>query len=221
MSETLPAFEQLPPRLRGWLHVWTFVVAVAACGALVAVASAVSGQAMAATAIYGATVLGVFGVSALYHRRTWPSMASRQLMQRLDHAMIFLFIAGTYTAAAVLAMSPTTAAIVLVVVWGGALAGVIMKLCWPGAPGWLGVPIYLLLGWVAVLVLPDLAAHSGLAALVLLLLGGALYTLGAVGYAVRRPRGWPATFGFHEFFHLATVLAAASQHVAIWLVLLR
>ena len=109
----------------------------------------------------------------------------------------------------------------IAVVWGGALAGVALKLAWPTAPAWVGVPIYVALGWVAVFVLPGLLAGGGVAALVLLLAGGALYTIGAVMYALRRPDPWPATFGYHEFFHAATVLAWACHHVAIWLVLLR
>ncbi len=191
---------------------------MAACTALVAVASTVSAGAVLATAVYSSTVLGMFGVSALYHRRNWPTAGSRQLMRRLDHSMIFLFIAGTYTPAAVLAMSPQTGAVVLAVVWTGALVGVALKLGWPRASRWLGVPIYLALGWVAVFVLPDLLAWAGAAALVLLLVGGTLYTVGAVGYALRRPRGWPQTFGYHEFFHAATALAAACHYVAVWLI---
>jgi hemolysin III len=140
-------------------------------------------------------------------------------MKRLDHSMIFVFIAGTYTPFAVLAMPPTTGAVVLAVVWVGALGGVALKFAWPHGPRWVGVPIYLALGWVAVFVLPDLLAVGGVAALVLLIVGGAFYSLGALFYALRRPRGWPATFGFHEFFHAATVVAAACHHVAIWLVL--
>jgi hemolysin III len=140
-------------------------------------------------------------------------------MRRLDHSMIFLFIAGSYTPVAVLAMDRPTAEWVLAVVWTGALAGVALKTLWPYAPAWVGVPIYVALGWVAVFVLPDLLHNAGVAALVLLLVGGALYTVGGVMYAVRRPDPWPSTFGFHEFFHAATVLAAICHHVAIWLAL--
>jgi hemolysin III len=109
---------------------------------------------------------------------------------------------------------------VLATVWAGALGGVALQLAWPGAPRWLGVPIYLALGWVAVFVLPDLLRHAGVAALVLLLAGGALYTVGAIFYATRRPDPWPSTFGYHEFFHAATVLAAVCHYVAIWFVLM-
>jgi hemolysin III len=192
-----------------------------ACTALVIAAASVSTRAALATALYGTTVVGMFGVSSLYHRRTWVTPTSRAVMRRLDHSMIFLFIAGTYTPAAVLAMSPQTGTVVLAVVWTGALLGVVIKLAWPHAPRWLGVPIYLALGWVAAFVLPELLARAGVAALVLLLVGGALYTAGAVGYGLRRPRGWPHTFGYHEFFHAATALAASCHYVAVWLVVLQ
>ncbi len=172
-----------------------------------------------ATSVYAATVLGLFGVSALYHRHNWVSTRARAWMKRLDHSMIFVFIAGTYTPFSLLAMPRDTGTVVLWVVWGGALAGVALKLAWPHAPRWLGVPIYVALGWVAVFVLPDLLHHAGLAALVLLLAGGVLYTLGAVCYASRWPDPWPKTFGYHEFFHAATVLAAICHYIAIWLTL--
>jgi hemolysin III len=208
------------PRMRGWLHLWSFVVAVGAGIVLVSMAGAtVSAEAAIAVAVYSLTVCGVFGISALYHRRTWVTARARTVMKRLDHAMIFVFIAGTYTPFAVLALPERTGLIVLAIVWAGALGGVVLKMVWPDAPRWVGVPFYLALGWVAIFVVPDLLHRGGVAALVLLLVGGAFYSLGAVFYALRRPVGWPATFGFHEFFHAATVIAAACHHVAIWLVL--
>ncbi|MFC7341927.1 PAQR family membrane homeostasis protein TrhA [Saccharopolyspora griseoalba] len=210
----------IKPRMRGWIHLWSLVVSVVAGATLIALAaSTVSPAAAAGTSIYVATVLGLFGISALYHRKTWQSVGARTWMRRLDHSMIFLFIAGTYTPFAMLAMRPTTGAIVLAVVWGGALGGVVLKLAWPHAPRWVGVPVYIALGWVAVFVLPDLLHHAGVAALVLLLVGGVLYSLGAVCYATRRPDPWPKTFGYHEFFHSAVSAAAICHHVAIWLAL--
>ena len=206
--------------MRGRLHLWSLVVSVFACAALISIAGAlVGGAAAAATAVYTVTTFGLFCISSLYHRHTWSDPAHRRVMKRLDHSMIFLFIAGTYTPVSVLALPAATATWVLAVVWGGALAGVALKLAWPTAPAWVGVPIYVALGWVAVFVLPGLLAGGGVAALVLLLAGGALYTVGAVMYALRRPDPWPATFGYHEFFHAATVLAAICHHVAIWLAL--
>ncbi|MDD7917493.1 hemolysin III family protein [Actinomycetospora callitridis] len=222
MTVTDPDADLVPvkPRLRGWLHLWSFVVAVAAGIVLVSLAGAtVSAEAAVAVAVYSLTVCGVFGVSALYHRRTWHTARARTLMKRLDHAMIFVFIAGTYTPFAVLALPERTGLIVLAVVWAGALGGVVLKIAWPHAPRWVGVPFYLALGWVAVFVIPDLLHRGGVAALVLLIVGGAFYSLGAVFYALRRPVGWPDTFGFHEFFHAATIIAAACHYVAIWLVL--
>lgn len=207
------------PRLRGHIHFWSFFFAVAAGATLISLAaSTVSGLAALATSIYGATVLGLFGVSALYHKRIWSPQAYRW-MKRADHSMIFLFIAGTYTPFTLLAMSQPTGYIVLGIVWGGAVAGVALKLFWPAAPRWVGVPIYIALGWVAVFVLPELLASGGVAALVLLLAGGLFYTVGAIFYAVRWPNHWPHVFGYHEFFHTCTVLAATTHYIAIWLVL--
>ncbi|MGH3425396.1 MAG: PAQR family membrane homeostasis protein TrhA [Nocardioidaceae bacterium] len=206
------------PSLRGWLHFWSFISSLATGAVLITLAAAtVSGTAAMSTSIYGATVLGLFGVSALYHRHTWVSPTTYTWMKRLDHSMIFIFIAGTYTPFSLLAMDRPDGFVVLGIVWGGALAGVALKMLWPRAPRWLGVPIYVALGWVAVFVLPQLLAHAGVAALVLLLVGGAFYTAGAICYGTRRPRGWPAVFGYHEFFHAATILAASCHYIAIWL----
>ncbi|MBW0092557.1 hemolysin III family protein, partial [Pseudonocardia sp. KRD-188] len=143
--------------MRGWLHLWSFAVSIAACATLIAVsASLVGGGAALATSVYSVTTLGLFGTSALYHRRTWHTARSRVIMKRLDHSMIFLFIAGTYTPVIALTMAPDRARLVLAIVWVGALAGVALKLRWPHAPSWVGVPIYLALGYVAVFVIPDL-----------------------------------------------------------------
>ncbi|MGW1676508.1 PAQR family membrane homeostasis protein TrhA [Saccharopolyspora sp. NPDC002376] len=208
------------PRMRGWIHFWSLVVSIASGTTLITLAAAtVSARAAVGTSIYVATVLGLFGVSALYHRKTWKTVGARTWMRRLDHSMIFLFIAGTYTPLAMVAMQPTTGAMVLAIVWGGALGGVILKLAWPNAPRWVGVPVYIALGWVAVFVLPDLLHNAGLAALVLLVVGGLLYTAGAIFYACRWPDPWPKTFGYHEFFHAAVSAAAICHHIAIWLAL--
>jgi hemolysin III len=209
--------------MRGWLHHWSFVTSMAAGAVLVTTAATVVGSPLAVVscAIYVACVLGLFGISALYHRYPWRSDRARARMRRLDHSMIFVFIAGTYTPVSALALSGTTRVVVLSVVWGGALGGVVLQLAWPSAPRWVGVPIYLALGWVAVFVLPELTRQVGVAALVLILVGGALYTAGALFYALRRPDPWPTVFGYHEFFHAATVLAAICHYVAIWFVLMR
>jgi hemolysin III len=218
-TTTPPALEgSVKPRLRGWIHFWSFVASVATGATLITLAaSTVSARAALATAVYSASVSSLFGISALYHRRSWMSRRTAYWVKRLDHSMIFVFIAGSYTPFTTLAMPPDTGTLVMAVVWGGALAGMAMKLAWPDAPRWLAVPIYLALGWVAVFVMADLLRAAGPAALVLLIVGGALYSAGAFIYALKWPDPWPSTFGFHEFFHAATVLAAICHYVAVWL----
>ncbi len=206
------------PRLRGWLHLWAFAVSVAAGVVLVAVTGATRGsEAGLATAVYALTVCLLFGTSAVYHRVRWARESRHALVARLDHSMIFVFIAGTYTPFALLAMPDRTGDIVLVVVWSGALVGVLLKSIWITAPRWLSVPLYLGLGWVAVFTLPDLLRHGGVAAFVLIAAGGLLYTAGAIVYGLKRPDPWPHVFGFHEVFHLCTVVAAACHMIAVWL----
>lgn len=208
------------PRFRGWLHTYAFFVAAAAGGVLCAVAATRPGVTpLLSTLVYSATVCGLFGVSALYHRRVW-SPRGYQVMRRLDHSMIFVLIAGTYTPFAVLLLSPPTDRVILAIIWGGALLGVAMKLIWPHAPRWLSAPLYMLLGWVAVAVLPDLLRAGGVAAFTLIVIGGLVYSAGAVLYALRRPNPWPSTFGHHEFFHACTLVAAACHYVAVYLALL-
>ncbi len=218
LTTLTPAPSLVTPRMRGWIHFWSFLAAAVAAVVLVTLAaSTVSARAALGTAVYGITVCGLFGVSALYHRRKWQTARARRWMKRLDHSMIFVFIAGSYTPFALLCMPEDTGNIVLTVVWIGAALGVLLKMVWPHAPRWLGVPLYLALGWVAAFVLPDLLQRAGVAALVLLLVGGLLYSLGGITYGTRWPNPWPSTFGFHEVFHAATVLAALCHYIAIWL----
>ena len=169
-------------------------------------------------AIYCLTVSMLFGTSALYHRRSW-STRGWLIMKRLDHSMIFIFIAGSYTPFAVLALNPGSDVIILTTVWAGALGGVVLKLFWPGAPRWLGVPIYIALGWVAVFVLPQVLANTGVTSLVLLCAGGVLYTIGGIVYAARWPNPSPAVFGYHEVFHACTVVAAICHYIAMYFVI--
>jgi hemolysin III len=215
--------EELPvkPRMRGWIHAWAFGVAVVAGAALVSAAAFLADRpdAVLPATIYSLTVCGVFGVSALYHRLNWGPRA-RVWMKRADHSMIFVFIAGSYTPFATLALPPESGRPLLIVVWAGALAGVALKMLWPTAPRWVGVPLYLLLGWAIVPVAGQLVAEVGLAPMLLLLVGGLFYSGGAILYATRWPDPWPATFGHHEFFHAATVIAALCHAVAVWLVIL-
>src|SRR5215510_16162233 len=162
--------------MRGLLHTYAFFVA-AVCGmVLCALAATRPGSgAVVSCLVYSPTVCALFGVSALYHRRVWGNRGYR-IMRRLDHSMIFVFIAGTYTPFSVLLLSRTTAIVILSVVWGGAILGVGMKLVTPNAPRWLSAPIYLALGWVAVFVLPDFLHYGGVTVLVLIIVGGLLYT---------------------------------------------
>jgi len=207
------------PRMRGWLHTYAFFVALVCGIVLCALAATRPGIApLISCAVYALTVCGLFGVSALYHRRVWTPRGY-QIMRRLDHSMIFVFIAGTYTPFSVLLLPPGKATLILAVVWGGALAGVAMKLIWPHAPRWVSAPLYLALGWVAVAVLPDILGQGGVTALVLLLVGGLAYSVGAVFYALRRPNPWPTVFGHHEFFHASTLVAALCHHIALYFAL--
>jgi hemolysin III len=167
-----------------------------------------------AAAIYAASVSALFGVSALYHRVTWAPQARRR-MRRLDHSMIFLLIAGTYTPVALLVLEHTLATVVLAVVWAGAAAGIVLELAWAGAPRWLGGTVYLALGWVAVVATPQLFARLGVTGGLLIVAGGLAYSAGAVVYARRRPDPAPAVFGYHEVFHLLVIAGVAAHYLAI------
>jgi hemolysin III len=208
------------PLLRGWLHTYAFFVAAVAGIVLTTLAATLSGKPGAGitTAIYSVTICALFGTSALYHRRVW-SPRGYKVMRRLDHSMIFLFIAGTYTPISVLLLPHRTAVVILSVVWGGALLGIALKVTWPHAPRWVAAPLYIVLGWVAVAVLPQILARGGVATLVLLVAGGVGYTAGAICFALRRPNPWPGVFGHHELFHACTVIAAICQQIAIYLAL--
>jgi hemolysin III len=205
------------PRARGWIHLYAAGVAVVAGAALVAVSWSVeSTKAGLATLAYAIATVTMFAVSATYHRVPWRSETARKWMKRLDHSMIFVFIAGSYTPFALLAMPPDTGRLLMWIVWGGALAGVTLKMLWPSAPRWVGVPLYLLLGWVAVWFAGTIVHGAGVAAMVLLAVGGALYSIGGVLYGLRWPDPWPTTFGYHEFFHACTAVAAICHYIAIW-----
>ncbi|GAA2185207.1 PAQR family membrane homeostasis protein TrhA [Micromonospora lupini] len=207
------------PRMRGWLHTYAFFVAVVCGIVLCSIAATRPGWApLVSCVIYSLTVCGLFGTSALYHRRVW-SERGYQVMRRMDHCMIFVFIAGTYTPLCVMLLSTRQATLMLALVWGGALAGVALKVIWPHAPRWVSAPLYLALGWVAVAMLPQILHGGGVTALVLLIVGGAIYSVGAVFYALRRPNPWPTVFGHHEFFHACTLLAALCHHIAIYFAL--
>ncbi|WP_052172861.1 hemolysin III family protein [Nocardia sp. BMG111209] len=205
--------------MRGWIHTYAVGFAAVAGIVLVSVAATRSTLAGWSTLVYALTVCGVFGVSATYHRVTWRSDRTRMRMKRADHSMIFLFIAGSYTPFALLGLPRQSGVTLLTVVWIGAVAGVGLKLLWPTAPRWVGVPLYLLLGWAIVPVAATLTHRVGVTPMVLLLVGGIAYSVGAILYAAKWPDPWPRVFGHHEFFHAATVLAAICHYVAVWLVL--
>jgi hemolysin III len=207
------------PRMRGWLHAYAFFAAVACGIVLISLAATRPGLAPVVTcAIYSLTVCGLFGTSALYHRRVW-SKRGYQVMRRMDHSMIFVFIAGTYTPFCALLLSETKATILLAIVWIGAISGVAVKMIWPHAPRWVSAPLYLALGWVAVAVLPDILRAGGVTAVVLLAVGGVAYSVGAIFYALRKPNPWPTVFGHHEFFHACTLVAAVCHHIAVYFAL--
>ena len=203
---------ELRPRLRGVFHQYAFFASLALGALLVAGASGAGERASAA--IFAATLATMFGVSALYHRVTWRPTV-RRWMRRLDHAAIYLLIAGTYTPFALLALSGAWRWTILPVVWGGALAAIVFKLAWVDGPKWLSVVLAITLGWAGIVALPQLWEHAGTVGVALLLLGGGLYTLGAIVYAARRPDPIPAVFGYHELFHALVIAAAACQYAAV------
>ena len=204
------------PRLRGVSHQWAFFVSLALGAVLVLTAP--RGAATAAAGIYAACVATLFGTSALYHRINWRTEGARRWMRRLDHSAIFLLIAGSYTPFAILVIDGTMAQVITAVVWGGALLGILLKLVWIDAPKWLAALAYVLLGWVSVVVMPEMMSDLGITATALVAGGGLLYTVGAVIYAMRRPDPSPTVFGYHEIFHLLVIAAAGLQYavIAFW-----
>jgi hemolysin III len=206
------AIALVKPRFRGVTHQWAFFVSLVV--GLLLVVFAPTGEARIACAIYALSVSGLFGTSALYHRINWSPRA-RRWMRRLDHAMIFVLIAGTYTPFALLALDGSFSTVVLLGVWGGAIGGIILQLVWIDAPKWLSAVVYIALGWFAIVAAPEFLDQLNPAALVLVALGGILYTAGAIIYATKRPDPAPAVFGYHEIFHALTIVAAAAQLAAI------
>ncbi|WP_407666031.1 PAQR family membrane homeostasis protein TrhA [Microcella daejeonensis] len=202
------------PTWRGWIHAGTFPVALVAGIVLLIVADGAA--ATWSSAVFMTTSLLLFGISATYHRFTW-SDRTRILLKRLDHANIFLLIAGTYTPLAVLALPPDKGYLLLGLVWAGAALGIGFRVFWIGAPRWAYVPLYLLLGWAAVLYMGDLFAADA-AMMVLVIAGGLAYTAGAVIYGMKKPNPVPGIFGFHEIFHALTVIAFLCHWTGILLV---
>jgi len=206
------------PRLRGVFHQYAFFAALA--GGVVLVVLSDGARERFAVWVYVTALAAMLGASALYHRFPWRSAAARLRARRVDHAMIFVFIAGTYTPFALLAFEGALGAIVLATVWGGALLGVVVELLWIHAPRWVSAVAYLAVGWVGVIAVPQIFSTLGVAIAVLLVVGAALYTVGAVMYATTWPNPFPSTFGFHEVFHVLVVAAAVTQFVAVSLLVL-
>ena len=211
ISPVIPA-APLKPRLRGVFHQYAFFVSIP-CGAGLILA-ATSGRARLAAAIYAVALSALLGTSALYHRLTWRPNA-RRWMRRLDHSMIFVLIAGTYTPVALLALQGSLATTILIVLWAGALGGMIFKLAWIDAPKWLLAAIYVVLGLVSAAVFGQLPGAIGWLGVAGLAAGGVLYTAGAVVYASGRPNPAPAVFGYHEIFHVLVIVAAALHYAVI------
>jgi hemolysin III len=210
--------QAVKPKLRGWLHAGMFPTSIALGIVLVAIAG--GRQARIACAIYAVTAVLLFGTSALYHRFNWSPKANA-LLRRLDHANIFLIIAGTYTPTTYLLLDGAAERWLLSVVWAGALVGVAFRVIWVGAPRWLYTPIYVALGWAAVFFLPAFGRAGGAAVLVLIIVGGLLYTVAAVVYGLKRPNPSPRWFGFHEVFHALTIAAFLAHYIAVALVATR
>jgi hemolysin III len=167
-----------------------------------------------AAAVFAGSVVTMLGASTLYHRITW-SPRVRPWMRRIDHAGIYILIAGSYTPVGLLAVHGTTQRVVLAIVWTGAAVAIVFKFAWVGAPKWLAAAIGLALGWAGVAAMPQVAHNAGIGAVVLLAVGGLAYTAGAIVYALRRPDPAPRVFGYHELFHALTIVAVACQYVAI------
>ncbi|HZX53641.1 MAG TPA: hemolysin III family protein [Ilumatobacteraceae bacterium] len=200
------------PLLRGWSHVVAFVV-VAVLGVIMASVADSPGERVLVV-IYLAGTLTMFGISSMYHRLPWNDRG-RSVMRRLDHSAIFLAIAGAYTPVVVVALDGSQRVAVLVAVWGGSIVGITLEWLPVKVPRAVFTAVYVIVGWSAVIALPELYDALGAVGFALVLGGGLLYTIGAVVYALKRPDPWPLTFGYHEIFHLFTVGGAACHLAAI------
>jgi hemolysin III len=200
-------------------HLYAFYVALAVGGLLIGAAATASTRKLVAATVFAVAVVCMFGASALHHRITWRERGYLW-SRRIDHAGIYLLIAGSYTPFGLLVLGGTWRITVLAVVWGGATAAILLKFLWVGAPKWLAAAIAISLGWVAVIVFPQLIDGVGWSGVSLVLAGGLLYTAGGLVYALRRPNPLPTVFGYHEIFHVLVVGAVALQYlvVAFWLV---
>jgi hemolysin III len=211
---------EVKPRLRGWMHLATAPLALA--GGIVLILLSPDATTRWGSALFSASALVLFTVSAVYHTGSW-SPRVWAFLRRFDHANIFVLIAGSYTPLTLILLEGTQRTVLLTTIWASALLGVLFRVFWTDAPRWLYTPIYMAMGWVAVVFLPDFAQGAserlggdiGTAVMVLIAAGGALYTLGGVVYGFQRPNPWPRWFGFHEVFHTFTILAFTTHYVGI------
>lgn len=201
----------LKPLLRGHFHQAAFFFALGACAMLIANAPA---AAIGVSLIYSLSLVCMFGISALYHRPRW-SPEKRALLKRMDHAAIFILIAGTGTPLCWLALEPRAGARMLAAIWITAGAGILQAVFWTRAPKWISIGLYILCGWIAAPYIPEIGAALGAADVWLLIAGGVVYTAGALIYAFKRPNPAPKVFGYHEVFHLLVIVAAILHFIVI------
>jgi hemolysin III len=209
---SLSSIPNVKPILRGHFHQSAFFIAVGACAMLIGKSNGL--QAKIATIVYSLTLIGLFGISALYHRPQWAERA-RAWMRRLDHSAIFLLIAGTTTPVCLLGLHGAAGTRLLVISWIAAALGVSQSLLWVNAPKWLTALLYIAVGWIAISFVSEINSSLGLTSAILIVAGGAVYTLGAIIYALKRPNPFPRVFGYHEIFHLLVDVAAIFHFVAI------
>ena len=203
---------EVKPKLRGWLHAATAPLTLAAGIVLIVLSPTTATR--VGSAVFAASALVLFTVSAVYHRGTWSPRAWA-FLRRFDHANIFLLIAGSYTPFTLLLLDGHDQTVLLTVVWVGAALGILFRVFWPGAPRWLYTALYIGLGWAAVLYFPAFVASASPAVLTLMIVGGGLYTLGGLVYGLRWPDPSPSWFGFHEVFHSLTIAAFVTHYVGV------
>lgn len=214
LEDDLEQHDEVKPTWRGWIHAATFPLTIILGIVLLVFADGTAAK--VSSAVFIASSMLLFGISALYHRFNW-SDRTKKLLKRFDHANIFLLIAGSYTPITVLALPEDKAVLLLALVWGGALIGIGFRVFWIGAPRWLYVPLYVVLGWAAVMFMGDFFAADA-TMMTLIIVGGLCYTVGAVAYGTKRPNPIPGVFGFHEIFHSLTLIAFLCHWVAIFII---
>jgi hemolysin III len=214
-SKTKNRSSVLPkPRLRGWVHtVMAPLILLAGVGLMIATST--WGNRFA-VGVWMLTGLELFGNSAVYHRVPWGAKV-KDVLRRIDHANIAVFIAGTYTPLAVSLATGASRVILLAIIWACALLGVAFRFVWNGVPRWASTILYVVMGWTALWWLPQFWRTCGPAVVILILIGGVFYTVGAISYARQKPNPSPTWFGFHEVFHSCTAVAAICHAVAIGL----